>query len=130
MRKLLTCSAGCASAQCLPSPTLEFAGRVNSDIGTSPCPASVSAHSGRKALHLVGERIEMDRAVGEGDVPIFVLPRDGVLQPVLVIALAKVLARMRAARFGALDGGVSDDYGLICEIGKLQRRDQRDVPLQ
>src|SRR5260221_7366637 len=117
MRKLLTCSAGCASAQCLPSPTFEFAGSVNSDIGNSPCPALVSAHSGRKALHLVGERIEMDRAVGEGDVPIFVLPRDCVLQPVLVVALVVVLARMCAARFGARHGGVSDDNGLICEIG-------------
>src|SRR6266851_3333272 len=123
MRKLLTCSAGCASAQCLPSPTLEFAGSVNSDIENSPCPALVSAHSGRKALHLVGKCIEMDWAVGESDVPIFVLPRDGVLQPVLVIALVIILARMCAARFGARHGGVGNHHRLIREIGKLQSRD-------
>jgi hypothetical protein len=31
----LTRSAGCASAQCLPLPTFEFGGRVNSDIETA-----------------------------------------------------------------------------------------------
>ena len=70
----------------------------------------------------------MYRAVGEGDVPIFVLPRAGVLQPVLVVTLVIVFARMGAARFGAREGGMGDDHRLIREIGKLQRGDQRDIP--
>jgi len=69
----------------------------------------------------------MYRAVGEGDVPIFVLPRAGVLQPVLVVTLVIVFARMGAARFGAREGGMGDDHRLIREIGKLQRGDQRET---
>ena len=58
---------------------------------------SMGALGGGEALHLVGERIEMDRAVGEGHVPVLVLPRAGVLQPVDVVALLVILAGMRAA---------------------------------
>src|ERR1700730_1416333 len=43
LRKLLTCAAGFGSAQCLPSPTLEFAGSVNSDIANPPCLPLASA---------------------------------------------------------------------------------------
>jgi hypothetical protein len=45
----LTRSAGCGSAQCLPSPTFEFAGSVNSDIEASPCWV-VTGRRGRPAL--------------------------------------------------------------------------------
>ena len=60
----------------------------------------VGALGGWEALHLVGERMEMDRPVGEGHVPVLVLPRAGVFQPVLVIALLVILARMEIARAG------------------------------
>src|SRR6266700_210668 len=61
----------------------------------------MGAFGGRKALDLVGERVEMDRAVGEGDFPVFVLPRAGVLQPIHVVTFRKILARLRPARFGS-----------------------------
>src|SRR4029077_13244813 len=55
---------------------------------------SVGALGGREALHLVGERIEVYRAVGEGDVPVVVLPRAGVLQPVHIVAFLVIFARV------------------------------------
>ena len=41
-----------------------------------------------------------------------------------------ILARVRAARFGARAGGVRDHDRLIRQIGELQGRDQRDIPQQ
>src|SRR3984893_8211971 len=67
---------------------------------------SVGALGGWEALHLVGERIEVYRAVGEGDFPVVVLPRAGVLQPIHVITFRKILARLRPARFGTRGRGV------------------------
>src|ERR1700676_968724 len=72
----------------------------------------------------------MDRARGEGDIPVFVLPRDGVLQPVLVVPFVIVFSRMRSARLRACDSGMGYDDRLIRKIGKLQSRDQRDIPKQ
>src|ERR1700732_3708141 len=62
---------------------------------------SVGALGGREALRLVGERIEMDRAVGEGDFPVFVLPRAGMLQPIHVITFRKIFACLRSRGFAA-----------------------------
>src|SRR5260370_31922391 len=77
------------------------------------------ALGGWEALHLVGERIEMHRAVGESDFPIFVLPCAGVLQPICVIALLVVLARMRPPPFGTFACGAGEDPCLILGIAGL-----------
>jgi len=53
-----------------------------------------------------------------------------VLQPIHVVAFRKILARLRAARFGTRSGGVGNHDRLIREIGKLQGRDQCHVPQQ
>jgi len=50
-------------------------------------------------------------------------PDDGVLEPVLVIALVIILARVGTARLSALAGGVGDHDRLLRKIGKLQGRD-------
>src|SRR5208283_6094284 len=84
----------------------------------------------RKALDVVGERIEAHRPVGESDVPIGVLPGDGMLEPILVVSRRIVLAGVSAAGFRAGASGMCDNHRLFCEIGKLQRRDQPDVPQQ
>ncbi len=90
----------------------------------------MSALCWRKAFHFVGERVQTHRAIVEGDVPVGVFPGNGMLEPILVIALLKVIARMCASRFRAGNGGMSNDDGLLRQIGKLESRDQRDVPLQ
>src|ERR1700693_3860708 len=110
MRKLLACLAGFGSGQCLPSPTLEFAGSVNSDIGNAPDWTLVSALGGRKTRCVVGERIEVHRPVAEGYVPVRILPGTGVLQPIDVVALFVILARMRPAGFGARVGRVGNHH--------------------
>ena len=71
----------------------------------------------------------MHRAVGEGDFPVFVLPRAGMLQPIHVVTFRKILARLRPARFGTRSGGVRNHHRLVREIGKLQGRDQCHIPL-
>jgi len=61
----------------------------------------------RKALHFVGARFQTHRAIVKPDLPVCVLPGNGVLEPILVIALLKVVTRMRASRFSAGNGGMS-----------------------
>ena len=56
----------------------------------------VGALGGRKALNVVGKGIETHRPMGEGDVPVFILPGNRVLEPVLVIPILVVLARVSA----------------------------------
>src|ERR1700675_1709811 len=72
----------------------------------------------------------MHWARGERDIPVFVLPRDGMLQPVLVVALVIIFSRMRSARLRACDSRMGDENGLIRKIGKLQSGDQLDIPKQ
>ena len=66
---------------------------------------------GRPSIHplgrgeggdLVGQRVEMHRAVAEPDPAGLVAPGQGVFEPVLVVALGVILAGVRAAAFGAV----------------------------
>ena len=90
----------------------------------------MSTHCRRKTFHFVGERVQTDRAIVEGDVPVCVLPGHGVLEPILVIALRKVITSVCASRFRAGNGGMSNHDRLLRQVGELERRHQRDVPLQ
>src|ERR1700730_13024509 len=83
-----------------------------------------------KAFHFVGERLQTHRAIVERDLPVCVFPGNGVLEPILVIALLKVVTRMCASRFRAGNGGMSNHDRLLRQICELKGRDQRDVPLQ
>src|SRR5258707_9061595 len=90
----------------------------------------MSTLSWRKAFHFVGARFQTYRAIVKPDLPVCVLPGNGVLEPILVIALLKVVTRMRASRFSAGNGGMSNHDRLLRQIGELKGRDQRHVPLQ
>jgi len=83
-----------------------------------------------EALHFIRQRVESNGAVGEANGPVFLLPRHRVLQPIRVVALLVVFARVRTARFRPGAGGVGDDHGLIGEIEELERGDECHVPLQ
>src|SRR5471032_2327854 len=92
VRRLAPASFG----QTLPAFTLEFFGSVSSTMVS----ASVNPFLRLDVLHFVRQRVGMHRPVVElGLAGLIVEPRQRVLHPVLVVALGKVLARMRAARF-------------------------------
>ena len=89
-----------------------------------------AGHYQRRRKHRHGTRIEVHRAVGEGDVPVVVLPRAGCAStnsrhPVWENPRAPVPLAIRYA----CSGGVGNHHRLIREIGQLQGRDQRDIPL-
>src|SRR6202035_6134141 len=99
--------AGCG--QVLPSVTLEFFGSVN---WTMTFLLSVNPRLGLDIGHVVGERVGVHRPIVDGDLArIGVEPGQGVLHPVLVVAVGEILARMGAAAFRAVDRGISGDSG-------------------
>ena len=53
-----------------------------------------------------------------------------MLHPVLVVAIGEVLARMRAAAFGAVERRVHGDHRLHDEVVELERLDQVGIPDQ
>src|SRR5205823_1442670 len=57
-----------------------------------------------------------------------VAPGKGVFEPVLVVALRVILARMCAAALGAVSGGMEHDRRLPDQIVELERLDQIGVP--
>ncbi len=57
-------------------------------------------------------------------------PGQRVLHPVLVVALGKVLARMRAAAFGAVERRIHGDHRLRDQVVEFERLDQVGVPDQ
>src|SRR5581483_9556751 len=88
--------------QVLPWPILEFFGSVNWTIATS-----IHPRLGLDISDVVGERVSVNRAVIDRHLAGFgVEPGQCVFHPVLVVALGEILARMRAAAFGAIDGGI------------------------
>src|SRR5271169_2624693 len=112
--------------QTLPSVTLEFFGSANSTIGTSIDPLF------RLDIgDVVGQRVGVHRPVVDADLAGFQIePALRVFHPVLVVAIGEILARMRAAAFGAVDRGVHGDHGLLDQIGEFQRLDQVGIPDQ
>src|SRR5450432_1280822 len=56
----------------------------------------------RDVLNVIGHGVVVHRAIIDGGVAAIVDPRQRVLHPVLVIAVRKILARMRAAALAAV----------------------------
>src|ERR1700744_3100809 len=86
------------------------------------------AYGGWEAWAIIRQCVEMDRAICERDLPVFVFPGHRVLQPVLVIPLVIILACMRSAGFCAFTGGMSDHHRLVSEVCQLKRGKQADIP--
>ena len=70
----------------------------------------------------------MHRAVAEPHPAGIVAPRQSVLGPVLVVALGVILARVRAAALGSVEGGMEHDRRLSDQIVELERLDEIGVP--
>src|SRR5712672_3705834 len=73
---------------------------------------------------LVGERVGVHRPVVDRHLALRVEPGERVLHPVLVVALGVILARMRAAAFGAVGGGMHGHDRLRDQVVELERLDQ------
>src|SRR6516165_4210233 len=86
---------------------------------------------GLDVRNVVGERVGVYRAVVERDLSGGVIePGQGVLHPILVVAVGEILARMSAATLGAVDCGIHGDNGLVNQIGEFERLDQIGIPYQ
>src|SRR6185312_4051494 len=116
MRYSRSLSALLECGQVLPCSTLEFLGSVN---WTMPIALSVLLLRGRSIHacfgldvgHVVGQRVGVHRPVVDGDLAGFSIePGQRVLHPVLIVAVGKILTRMRAAALGAIDRGVHGDH--------------------
>jgi hypothetical protein len=70
----------------------------------------------------------MHRAVAEAHSAVAIAPGEGVLERVLVVALGVILASVRAAALGALQGGMERDRRLADQIVELERLDEIGVP--
>src|SRR5579875_3236637 len=100
MRKARTRLAPAGAGQVVPGRTLELAGRMNWAISEAPASSSpsqprvtaegpwrladgslVDPRLGREDLYLVGQRIEMHRAIVDAHLVRAVEPDDGVLHP-------------------------------------------------
>src|SRR5580700_4809900 len=91
--------AGCG--QVLPSVILEFFGSVNWTIAFL---LSVNPRFGFDIGHVVGERVGVHRPIVDADpARNGVEPGQGVLHPVLVVAIREILPRVGATAFGAVD---------------------------
>src|ERR1700722_12004906 len=89
MRKVLTFLASAGAGQCLPRPTFEFLGSRNSAIFSS----SINPRLGFDVLDVAGHCVGVDRAVVDLHLAaLAVVPGQGVLHPVFVVAGGEVLA--------------------------------------
>src|SRR5690606_29404734 len=96
--------------------------------------ASINPRLRLDILHLVRQRIFVDRAGFEADAAALaapaVEPGGGVLHPVLVVAVGIILASVGAAAFLAVDRAGDGDAGLGDQVVEFQRLDQIGVPDQ
>src|ERR1700746_1174056 len=88
----------------------------------------INSGLGREGLHLVRQREEMNRAVTDFDLTPAVEPRDRMLEPVLIVALRIVLARVGAAALGPVLGGVQGTDRLLQQILEFERLGEIAVP--
>ena len=77
---------------------------------------SINPFHWRECRHLVGEGVEVHRAVAEADPTLFVAPGEGVLETIVVVALRLVFAGVGAAAFAAVAGAVQHDRRLPDQI--------------
>src|SRR5690349_8606920 len=95
MRKTFGVLAPALPAWVLPAVTLELRGSVSSAM-----PSSIDPRLGRNRFHVVAQRLHMHRPVAKAWIAVLAQPGNGVLQPVRIVALGEILARMGAAAFG------------------------------
>ena len=97
------------------------------------CAEVVSVHASLRldVLDLVRHGVGVHRAVIDGHLVRGVVePGQGVLHPVLVVALGEILAGMGAAGFLAVGGAFHGDDGLADQVVEFQRLEQVGVPDQ
>src|SRR5579864_4745953 len=121
MRKARTARPGGAGC-ILPARTREFSGSRYSAMENARDAVvwvshrgrarSISTRPGRNRLHLIGESTQMNRPVVKAGGTRPCDPDQGVLEPVLVVTLGKILARLRAPAFSAVGGGMDGGRGL------------------
>src|SRR6516162_2839989 len=70
----------------------------------------------------------MDRAIADLDPTLAIEPDERVLEPVPVVTLGIVFARMRAAALGSVFGRVQGDNRLLQEVLELERLGKVAVP--
>src|SRR5579863_9210080 len=123
MRNVRT-SAAPAAARCVRPRgfTREPAGRKNSAMA---CPLrslklSIGPRLGRYRLHVVRERLQVHRPVVEPNLTACVHPDERVLAPVHIVALGKILARVRATALVTLLRGADGRDGLQHQVLELE----------
>src|SRR5947207_9096675 len=99
MRYSRNVCAPAGEAQVLPWVILEFLGRVSWTISIHPCLRL-------DIRDLIGERIGVHRPIIDLHIPFLVEPGERVFHPGPVVAVREILARVSAAAFGAVLGGV------------------------
>src|SRR5712691_11361861 len=77
---------------------------------------SVDPRLGREGLDLVRQREEVHRAGTEPHLAVAIEPGKRVLEPVLVVALGEILARMGAAALGPVLGRMQRDGRLLQQV--------------
>src|SRR6516162_11220813 len=70
----------------------------------------------------------MDRAIADLDPTLAIEPDERVLEPVPVVALRIVFARMRTAALGSVFGRVQGDHRLLQEVLEFERLSEVAVP--
>src|SRR5438132_10470033 len=91
--------------------------------------SSIGSWFGRDGLHVIGQRVHVDGTkIGARLRRYLVEPDERMLQPMLVVALRIILARMRAAGFRARGRGIDGDYGLPDKVVEFERFDEIGIP--
>src|SRR5258708_29009893 len=70
----------------------------------------------------------MHRPAAESNVARGIAPGEAVHEPIDIVALGMILARMRAAAFGAVQSGADGDRGLRQKIVELECLHEGAVP--
>jgi|SRR5208337_2312750 len=95
--------------------------------------ASVNTLLRRARGDHVRQRLQVNRPIVQPYPAAVIEPSQGMLEPILVVSLRKILSRMCAAAFGAPDGGVKTDARLREHVVELERlnkvriEDQRPI---
>src|SRR5580704_953221 len=118
MRSARTAVAPAAAAWVTPLATCG-AGGIWPSVG--PCP-------GWDRLDVARHGVEVHRAVVEARLARAFDPHQRVLHPVHVIALRKILARVRAAALGAVGGRMNGGARLQQQVLQLEGLDEIGVP--
>src|SRR3970040_1793649 len=84
----------------------------------------------RYGFGVVGQRIELHGTIIEMRGALGVDPYQSVLEPVRVVALREILARVRTAAFGSIDRGFDRPHRLQQQVLELHRLDEIRVPYE